>query len=157
VKWQADSFEELGEKVEVDVREFCTTMEYNETTETVDFDPTRLDRLSIGTGLKVTRTNWPLPLDKPPYMVYGVTCGVVLLSYRVFRFHSTSSPATGITFTYAGPKTDTSAHVPNNEGLHMLGLWTVGEISGGVFCLQLSTRCWLPEGRIAVQATAKRA
>jgi hypothetical protein len=49
LKWQADSFEELGGKMEVDVREFCTTMkEYNEATEMVDFDPMRLDGQSTG-------------------------------------------------------------------------------------------------------------
>lgn len=77
LKWQADSFEELGEKMGVDVCEFCTTMkEYNEATETVDSDPTRLDGLSAGAKLKVPKTHWALPLDKPPYMAYGVTCGM---------------------------------------------------------------------------------
>lgn len=146
VKWQADSFEKLGEKMGVDVRKFCTTMkEYNEATETMDFDPTRLDGLSTGAKLKVPKTHWALPLDKPPYMAYGVTCGMVPLSYRVFRFHSTDSPATGITFTYAGLKIDTSAHILHNEGLRMPGLWAVGKISGGFFCIQLSRRCWAAE------------
>ena len=83
----------------MDVREICTTMKgYNKTTETVDFDPTRLDGLSTGAKLKVPKTHWALPLDKPPYMTYGVTCGMAPLSYRVFLFCSTDSPATGITF-----------------------------------------------------------
>lgn len=105
--------------------------EYNGATETGDFDPMRLDGLSTRVKLKVPKTNWPLPLDKPPYMAYGVTCGMAPLSYRVFGFHTTDSPATGITFTYSGLKTDTSAHVLNNEGLRTLELWAVGEISDG--------------------------
>jgi tricarballylate dehydrogenase len=55
VKWQADSFEELGEKMGVDFREFCTTMKYNKATETVDFDPARLDGLSKRAMLKVPK------------------------------------------------------------------------------------------------------
>jgi succinate dehydrogenase/fumarate reductase flavoprotein subunit len=94
-------------------------------------------------------------------MAYGVTCGMAHLSYRVFRFHSTDSSATGITFTYAGLKTDTSAHVLNNEGLRMPGLWAVGEISGGFFAFNYPRGAGLPKGavfgRIAGQAAAKRA
>jgi tricarballylate dehydrogenase len=94
-------------------------------------------------------------------MAYGVTCGVAPLSYRVFRFHSTGSPATGITFAYAGLKTDTSAHVLNNEGLRMPGLWAVGEISGGFFAFNYPGGAGLPKGavfgRVAGQAAAKRA
>lgn len=83
------------------------------------------------------------------------------LSYRVFRFHLTDSPATGITFTYAGLKTDTSAHVLNNEGLRMPGLWAVGKISGGFFAFNYPGGAGLPKGavfgRVAGQAAAKRA
>jgi len=68
-------------------------------------------------------------------MAYSVTCGMAPLSYRVFRFHLTVSLATGITFTYAGLKTDASAHVLNNEGLRMPGLWAVGKVSCGFFAL----------------------
>ena len=50
--------------------------EYNGVMETGDFDPMRLDGLSTGTKLKVPKTNWVLPLDKPPYMAYGITCGM---------------------------------------------------------------------------------
>jgi hypothetical protein len=55
------------------------------------------------------------------------------LSYRVFGFRMTGSPATGITFTYTGLKRDTLAHVLNNEGLRTLGLWAAGEIGDGFF------------------------
>jgi hypothetical protein len=42
----------------VDVREFGKTMkEYNEATETEDFDPMRLDELSTGAKRKVPKTN----------------------------------------------------------------------------------------------------
>jgi tricarballylate dehydrogenase len=54
--------------------------EYNEATETVNFDPTKLDGLSTGAKLKVPKTNWALLLDKPPYMAYGMTCGMAPLS-----------------------------------------------------------------------------
>jgi hypothetical protein len=51
MKWQADSFEELGEKMG-----WMSVNFVNETTGTVDFDPTRLDGSSTGPKLKVTKT-----------------------------------------------------------------------------------------------------
>jgi tricarballylate dehydrogenase len=69
--------------------------------------------------------------------------------------------ATGITFTYAGLKTDTSANVLNNEGLRMPGLWAVGEISGGFFAFNYPGGAGLPKGavfgRIAGQQAVQRA
>jgi tricarballylate dehydrogenase len=127
--------------------EFCTTMRwYNEATETGDFDPMRLDGLNTEAKLKVPKTNWALLLDKPPYMAHGVTCGMAPLSYRVFGFRMTGSPATGITFTYTGLKRDTLAHVLNNEGLCTLGLWAAGEISDGFFAFNYPRGVGLPRG-----------
>jgi len=52
MKWKADSFEELGEKMG-----WVSVNFVNETTGTVDFDPTRLDGSSTGQKLKVTKTH----------------------------------------------------------------------------------------------------
>jgi tricarballylate dehydrogenase len=77
VKWEANSFEELGQKMGVNVREFVKTMEeFNAATSPGEFSPFRLDGLSTGHQLAVPKTNWALPLDKPPYVAYGVTCGM---------------------------------------------------------------------------------
>jgi hypothetical protein len=67
----------------------------------------------------------------------------------------------GITFTYAGLKTNNEARVLNNEGLTMPGLWAVGEISGGFFAFNYPGGAGLTKGavfgRIAGQAAAKAA
>ena len=65
----------------------------------------------------------------------------------------------GITFTYAGLKTDNAARVLNNEGLPMWGLWAVGEISGGFFAFNYPGGAGLTKGavfgRIAGRDAAK--
>ncbi|KAJ9630068.1 hypothetical protein H2204_008723 [Knufia peltigerae] len=77
------------------------------------FEPTKLDGLCASEGLKFPKSNWALRIEKAPFVAYGVACG--------------------ITFTYGGIATDTSARVLNNEGNHMPNLWATGEIAGGVF------------------------
>ena len=106
-----------------------------------NFDPLHLDGNSTGERLAIPKSNWALPLDRPPYVAYPVTCG--------------------ITFTYGGLKTDTTARVHNNEGYVMPGLWAVGEISGGYFYHNYPGGAGLVKGavfgRIAGKAAAERA
>jgi tricarballylate dehydrogenase len=86
---------------------------FNESVDhTVPFEPTVLDGRCTH-GLKVKKSNWANRLDTPPYKAYPVTCG--------------------ITFTYAGLKIDESAAVLNVEGDRIPGLYTCGELVGGVF------------------------
>ena len=54
----------------------------------------------------------------------------------------------GITFTYAGLKTDNEARVLNNEGLPMPGLWAAGEISGGFFAFNYPGGAGLTKGAV---------
>jgi tricarballylate dehydrogenase len=100
-----------------------------------------LDGNSTKNNLTIPKTNWALPIEKGPFIAYGVTCG--------------------ITFTYGGLKTDTAAHVLNDEGLQMPGLWAVGEISGGFFAFNYPGGAGLTKGavfgRIAGQAAARKA
>lgn len=67
----------------------------------------------------------------------------------------------GITFTYAGLKTDTSARVLNKESKIMPGLFAVGEISGGFFSFNYPGGAGLVKGavfgRIAGQLAARKA
>ncbi|KAI2694764.1 hypothetical protein CBS147372_9603 [Penicillium roqueforti] len=76
------------------------------------FDSQHLDGL-LTALLAIPKSNWALPLSSPPFVAYGVTCG--------------------ITFTYGGIASDTRARVLNNEGRPMPGLYCTGEIAGGIF------------------------
>jgi tricarballylate dehydrogenase len=37
------------------------------------FEPFKLDGLSTGDELAMPKSNWAIPLNKPPYVAYGVT------------------------------------------------------------------------------------
>ncbi|KAL4779065.1 FAD binding domain-containing protein [Aspergillus varians] len=142
---EADTLEELAQKIDVDRHTFCATLqEYNNATPedaSERFHAFALDGVSTGTALAIPKSNWALPLDKPPFVAYGVTCG--------------------ITFTYGGLRTDEAARVLNNEGLVMPGLWAVGEIAGGFFAFNYPGGSGLTKGavfgKIAGEAAAKRA
>ncbi|KAL5342005.1 FAD binding domain-containing protein [Aspergillus crustosus] len=141
----AETLEALAEKIGVDEASFSTTLkEYNDATpkDAVDrFNAFGLDGVSTGTALAIPKSNWALPLDSPPYVAYGVTCG--------------------ITFTYGGLGVDEQARVLNSEGLVMPGLWAVGEIAGGFFAFNYPGGSGLTKGavfgKIAGEAAAKRA
>jgi tricarballylate dehydrogenase len=79
------------------------------------FDPYAKDGLATDAGadLRPPKSNWALPLDRPPFVAYAVTCG--------------------ITFTYGGLKIDASARVLDTTGRPMPGLFATGEIAGGFF------------------------
>ena len=119
-----------------------TVREFNAATDPAGtFDAFKLDGLSTADRLAIPKSNWAQPIEKGPFVAYGVTCG--------------------ITFTYGGLKTDTTARVLNHEGLPMPGLWGVGEISGGFFAFNYPGGAGLTKGavfgRLAGQAAAKRA
>jgi tricarballylate dehydrogenase len=110
----ADTIEELAGKLEIGVDALVATVEgFNEATRPGEFDPFRADGLSTAPGLTPPKSNWALPIDKPPFVAYRVTCG--------------------ITFTYGGVKIDTEARVLDTEGRPMPGLYATGEIAGGFF------------------------
>lgn len=142
---QDDTLHGLAVKMGVNAQVFCETIRaYNAaipTTSIQDFSPFTLDGLSTGTALPVPKSNWALPIDKGPFVAYGVTCG--------------------ITFTYGGLATDSAARVLNHEGLPMPGLWAVGEISGGFFAFNYAGGTGLTKGavfgRLAGTAAAERA
>ncbi|MBI2248162.1 MAG: FAD-binding protein, partial [Armatimonadetes bacterium] len=62
-------------------------------------------------GLLPPKSNWAVPLERPPFVAYAVTCG--------------------ITFTYGGIRIDTRARVLDTESRVMPGLFATGEITGG--------------------------
>lgn len=114
-KVQADTLEELAAKLEgVDPAGFLRTVKaFGEAVRSdVPFNPNIKDgRGTVGLG--VPKSNWANPLAKPPYIAFGVTCG--------------------ITFTYGGLRIDRDAQVLNEEGTPIPGLYATGELVGGLY------------------------
>lgn len=137
-----DTLEGLARKLGINPRSFVQTVQdFNSATSPGEFDPIRLDGLSTGSHLAIPKSNWAQPIDQPPYVAYEVTVG--------------------ITFTYGGLKTDTTARVLNNEGQPMSGLWAVGEVAGGYFYHNYPVGSGLMKGavfgRVAGKEAAERA
>jgi tricarballylate dehydrogenase len=76
------------------------------------FNPAVLDRLHTE-GIDPPKTNWAQKLDAPPYVSWPVTGG--------------------ITFTFGGLKITKDAQVVGTDWKTMPGLYTCGEMVGGLF------------------------
>jgi len=112
-KVEAQTIEELADGLGIDREGLVRTIErYNVGVQDGEFDPTSLDGKSTR-GISPPKSNWALPLDTPPYLGYGVTCG--------------------ITFTFGGLKIASSAQVLDTEDVPLPGLYAAGEMVGGVF------------------------
>ena len=82
------------------------------------WDPSIRDGLSTQSSthkLPLGKTNWALPLDKPPFLAVAVTCG--------------------ITFTFGGLKVnpETTQVISSATGKGVEGLYAVGEMMGELF------------------------
>jgi tricarballylate dehydrogenase len=113
-KAEANTFEELARKLEIDVPGFVKTVtEFNAAVmKEVPFNPAVKD--GRGTrGLALPKSNWAQALDTPPYVGYAVT--------------------TGITFTFGGLKIDDAGGVIDCEQRAIPGLFAAGELVGGLF------------------------
>lgn len=77
----------------------------------ITFDPTVKDGRRA--AVHPPKSNWAAPIEKPPFYCYPVTCG--------------------ITFTFGGLKADTHGRVLNEAGSTIPGLFTAGEMLGGLF------------------------
>jgi tricarballylate dehydrogenase len=64
-------------------------------------------------GITPPKSNWALPLDRPPYVGFAVTCG--------------------ITFTFGGLRVTPKAEVLDTEDRVIPGLYAAGELVGGLF------------------------
>ena len=109
---QADSIEQLGVLMGVDVGQFVATVsEFNTSIVPRPFDPAVKD----GRAALVTppKSNWAIAIDTPPFYAFAVTCG--------------------ITFTFGGLRVDDSARVLSESGEPIPGLYAAGEIVGGLF------------------------
>lgn len=114
-KVSADTLEELADKMEdVNKPTFLDTIRrYNDSIRAdVDFDPTIRDGKSTQ-GLDLPKSNWAMPISKPPFEAYAVTCGV--------------------TFTFGGVKINSDAQVLSVFDRPIPGLYAAGEMVGGIF------------------------
>ena len=111
----ADTLEALLQQLDIDDRPQAlrTLVEYNEAAcDAQGFDPSKKDGLDTKT-LDINKTNWALKLDRPPFVAYSATGG--------------------ITFTFGGLKIDEQARVIGTDWRPIPGLYTCGEMVGGLF------------------------
>jgi tricarballylate dehydrogenase len=110
---RADTLEALAEALGIDVDGLARTVSaYNAAVQPGAFDPASLDGKRTS-GIQPPKSNWALPLNRPPYLGYAVTCG--------------------ITFTFGGLHVDTQARVLNGDGHPIPGLYAAGELVGGLY------------------------
>ena len=112
-KAEAESIEELAKKLEIDADGLKRTVaEFNAACQPGDYNPSILD--GKGTkGITPPKSNWALPIDKPPYHGFMVTCG--------------------ITFTFGGLRINANGEVLDLVDRRIPGLYAAGELVGGIF------------------------
>ncbi len=109
----ANTIEELADRLGINRDGFVQTVQaFNAAVQPGPFDPTVLDG-KCTKGITPPKSNWALPIDTPPFIGYGVTCG--------------------ITFTFGGLKINARGQVMDTEGNPMPGLYAAGELVGGLF------------------------
>ena len=112
-KAEASTIEDLARQLDIDPDGLARTVkEFNASIADVPFNPAILDG-KCTRGITPPKSNWAQPLDSPPYVGFGVTCG--------------------ITFTFGGLRVDTRAQVLDTEDRPMPGLFAAGELVGGLF------------------------
>jgi tricarballylate dehydrogenase len=115
-KVQAPTLEELAHKMEgVDAEGFLRTVEaFNRAAPASDAPYVSSIKDGLATaGLALPKSNWARPVDRGPFEAYAVTAG--------------------ITFTFGGLKITTGAEVEDDAGRPIPGLFTAGEMVGGLF------------------------
>lgn len=113
VPFKSDTLEGLVAQLKVDREQALTTLkEYNDAAGHGSFDPAVLDGMHAK-GIRPPKSNWAQKLDTPPYVAYPVTGG--------------------ITFTFGGLKINGDAQVVGTDWKPIPGLYTCGEMVGGLF------------------------
>jgi tricarballylate dehydrogenase len=112
--YKSDTLEGLVKQLDLDQKEALRTLEaYNAAAGNGGpFNPAILDGIHTE-GISPPKTNWAQKLDTPPYVSYPVTGG--------------------ITFTFGGLKITPEAQVVRTDWKPMPGLYTCGEMVGGLF------------------------
>jgi tricarballylate dehydrogenase len=138
--YKSDTLEGLVKQLKVDHKQALATLEeYNRCAgRGGQFNPAVLDGVHTE-GMDPPKTNWAQKLDKPPYVAY---------------------PATGgITFTFGGLKINKDAQVISTGWSPIPGLYTCGEMVGGLFHYNYPLGTGLMSGavfgRIAGRAAAR--
>ena len=111
----SDTLEGLVEQLEIDdkAQALKTLQTYNAAADgDAGFNPSVKDGLATS-GLAPEKSNWALKLDSPPFVAYSATGGV--------------------TFTFGGLKIDETAQVIATDWRPITGLYTCGEMVGGLF------------------------
>jgi tricarballylate dehydrogenase len=112
-KAEAPTIEELAAKLEIDVNGLSHTVrDFNAACKPGKYNPAILDGVSTS-GITPPKSNWALPLDKPPYTGFVVTCG--------------------ITFSFGGLRINEHCEVQNTSDRTIPGLYAAGEMVGGIF------------------------
>ncbi len=111
---KANSLERLAEDLDIrDVSSFVAMVrEFNSSVRQGDFDPYRLDGKGAD-GITPPKSNWALPIDKPPFEAFPVICGM--------------------TFTYGGLRTGPNGEVIHANDRPIPGLYAAGEMLGGLW------------------------
>jgi tricarballylate dehydrogenase len=142
-KVTADTIEELADKLDDVNRDALieTIKTFNASiTRDVPFSPNVKDGRRTQ-GLAIPKSNWAVALENPPFEAYAVTCG--------------------ITFTFGGLKVTTDAEVLDTSGRAISGLYTAGEMLGGLFYFNYPGATGLTSGavfgRIAGRSAARAA
>ena len=112
--FKADTLEGLVRQLKVDHKQAIRTLnEYNSAAgRGGPFNPAVLDGLHTE-GIEPKKSNWAQKLDVPPFVAYSVTGG--------------------ITFTFGGLKITQDAQVVATDWKPIPGLYTCGEMVGGLF------------------------
>ena len=112
-KAEANTIEELAAKLEINVDGLSRTVrEFNAACQPGKYNPAILDGVKTE-GITPPKSNWALPLDKPPYTGFVVTCG--------------------ITFSFGGLRINEHCEVQNTSDRSIPGLYAAGEMVGGIF------------------------
>ncbi|QIN78503.1 FAD-dependent oxidoreductase [Rubrobacter marinus] len=113
-RYEAETIDELAEKLDLDPPVLRRTVdEFNAAVVPGDdFDPSVKDGKRTE-GIEPPKSNWALPIDRPPFYGFAVTCG--------------------ITFTFGGVRVDDEARVLDRSGRPIGGLYAAGELVGGLF------------------------
>lgn len=112
-RYEAPTITGLATLIGIDPEALETTIQaFNAAVQPGDFNPTIKDGKRT-VGITPPKSNWAQPLDQPPFLAFGVTCG--------------------ITFTFGGLKIDDQARVLDRADQPIPGLHAAGELVGGLF------------------------
>jgi tricarballylate dehydrogenase len=137
---KADSLELLATRLDIEPATFVQTIqEFNKACPPASpINHSQPDGRAAH-GLAIPKSHWALPIDTPPFYVYGISCG--------------------ITFTYGGLRINSEAQVISNWQTPIPGLYACGEIAGGFWYVNYASGAGMTQGatfgRIAGQNAAR--